>query len=494
MNRWMSANAPNSFKSDESFLKKLAVGAAGTKATMQRLHDLGFQPIELERGSSGFKIWKTIKIKRVRVPDILCLKSGWRFESRGKTKLEISMSHSKSDPNRAWDAGMREDDFVVVVLCEQASDSIVDWRAASPIHFIRVGDMKRAFTRELVRITVPKGVEEGSEIRVIWPSVAANEKAVVNQVTTTGLQLCAVEGGRPQRCVTARKCGALLPLCQVGDTVERHQIVAAVVPAVLQLQCPDDVGENFFKERLSSVALSERYGAAKALRFRGFQESRQALSERLADTVEDVYVRLEAAAALAARGFQEGWAFLTNSVASEFAQVQLETIIVLSEIRAPQSQELLIAALADRSRREEIRAGAAWALGEFHTDVAGRVLTETFDQASLDIKVEAARALLRIAPDLMPLLLDLIRSSPEARRDGLAWVLARQGDFDPAAIIRQPTDDNLRRWAGYILGYGKERFLETWVEAVCRSDPEVYFSASVLWQLLASWIHELKEY
>ena len=46
---------PNSFKSDESFLKKLAVGAAGTKATMQRLHDLGFQPIELERGSSGFQ-------------------------------------------------------------------------------------------------------------------------------------------------------------------------------------------------------------------------------------------------------------------------------------------------------------------------------------------------------------------------------------------------------------------------------------------------------
>ena len=91
---------------------------------------------------------------------------------------------------------MREDDFVVVVLCEQASDSIVDWRAASPIHFIRVGDMRQAFTRELVRITVPKGVEEGSEIRVIWPSVAANEKAVVNQVTTTGIQLCAVEGGR----------------------------------------------------------------------------------------------------------------------------------------------------------------------------------------------------------------------------------------------------------------------------------------------------------
>jgi hypothetical protein len=110
--------ANGSFKSDESFLQKLAVGAAGTKATIGRLTEMGFRPIELERGSSGFKIWKRIKIKRVRVPDILCLKSGLRFESRGKTKLEISMSHSRSDPNRAWDVGLAANDYVVVLLCE----------------------------------------------------------------------------------------------------------------------------------------------------------------------------------------------------------------------------------------------------------------------------------------------------------------------------------------------------------------------------------------
>src|SRR5437773_10580355 len=84
-----------SFKSDESFLQKLAVGATGTKATIEKLKGLGFEPIELERGSTGYKIWKKIKIKRVRVPDILCLRSGQRFESRGKTNLEISMSHSE---------------------------------------------------------------------------------------------------------------------------------------------------------------------------------------------------------------------------------------------------------------------------------------------------------------------------------------------------------------------------------------------------------------
>lgn len=485
---------PNSFKSDESFLKKLAVGAAGTKATMRRLDELGFKPIELERGSTGFKIWKTIKIKRVRVPDILCLKSGWRFESRGKTKLEISMSHSRSDPNRAWDAGMHAGDFVVVVLCEQSSDAIVDWRAASPIHFIRVGDMRKAFSRKQVKITAPKGVEEGSEVRVIWPSVAANEKSVVTQVTETGIQLRPVTGGRAQRCVTARKIGSLIRLCKAGDTVERNQIVAAVIPAVLRLECPKDVGETFFKEKLSSSALSERYAAAKALRFRGFKQSKKSLRERLTDLSEDIYVKLEAAAALASQGFQEGWEYLGTTLSSEFAQVQLETIIVLSEIKTPESQELLINALADNSRYEEIRAGAAWALGEFQTDAAGKALTDTFDQTSLDIKVEAARALLKIAPERIPLLLDLIRNSPKGRRDGLAWVLARHGEFDLEEIIKKPTDNNLRRWAGYILGYGKDRFLEDSIEAVFHSDPEVYFSATVLWQLLSSWVYDLEEY
>ena len=115
----------NNFKSDDSFLRKLAVGAAGTNVTIATLKSMGFKPIELERGSTGFKIWKKIKIKRVRVPDVLCLNTGLRFESRGKTKLEISMSHSLNDPKRSWDAGMRDDDLVSIVVFEQKEDSVM---------------------------------------------------------------------------------------------------------------------------------------------------------------------------------------------------------------------------------------------------------------------------------------------------------------------------------------------------------------------------------
>lgn len=142
---------PNNFKSDESFLSKIAIGAAGTNATIEALTAMGFRPIELERGSSGYKIWKKIKIKRVRVPDILCLRTGLRFESRGKTKLEISMSHSLNEPSRCWDVCMRTDDYVSIIRLEAVEDSIVDYRRISPVMFIRVSDMQAAFVAEDVK-------------------------------------------------------------------------------------------------------------------------------------------------------------------------------------------------------------------------------------------------------------------------------------------------------------------------------------------------------
>jgi hypothetical protein len=202
-----------SFKSDESFLQKLAVGATGTKATIEKLRELGYEPIELERGSTGYKIWKRIKIKRVRVPDILSLQSGQRFESRGKTKLEISMSHSLKDPYRAWDAGMRPDDHVAVLLCKQAGDSPVEWQPASPIHFIKVSDMREAVTRRHIQISKPKGVEEGSEIRMIWPCAIANEESWITEISEKSIKLKSKVSGVPQRCSLLRKNLSLLPLC-----------------------------------------------------------------------------------------------------------------------------------------------------------------------------------------------------------------------------------------------------------------------------------------
>lgn len=489
----------NNFKSDDSFLRKLAVGAAGTNTTIDRLKAMGFNPIELERGSTGFKIWKKIKIKRVRVPDILCLNTGLRFESRGKTKLEISMSHSLNDPKRAWDAGMRDDDFVSIVVFEQNDDSPIDLKQISPVHFISVKDMRKAFANKQVSITQPKGVEEGSEIRVVWTCASANQQSVVFAVEPGRLSLTPIPESRRQSVQLNRSKGkiTLLPQVKVNETVDANQIVAAVVPVYKALQPPKPVNEAFFKSKLASVNLSERYAAAKALRYRGYTTAKSTLNARMTDHDEDIYVQLEAAAALAAFGDQNGWAFMEDKLRGSAMTVpletQLETIIVASEIPDKRSEKLLIEVLQDSHRDDELRAGAAWALGQFASKKSATALVDTFNASPLEIKTEAARALLRIAEPQIPHLIDLLKNGEHDKRDGLSWVLARIGKFDPSSMV-VGADENLRIWMSYIIGYGKDKFVQNDVEAICKADPQVYFAASVLWQIVASWVNDLREY
>src|SRR5437016_2222864 len=155
---------PRAFKTDESFLQKIAIGATGTRRIFDDLRSAGHDPIELERSSMSFKIWKAIKIKRVRVPDILCLSCARRVESRAKTKLELSMSHSTSNPERGWDFGLDDRDWVAFVRCERTGDEPLDWSARSLVQYVPVSGMRAAWRAKQVRVSERKGAEEGFEI------------------------------------------------------------------------------------------------------------------------------------------------------------------------------------------------------------------------------------------------------------------------------------------------------------------------------------------
>jgi hypothetical protein len=120
-------------------------------------------------------------------------------------------------------------------------------------------------------------------------------------------------------------------------------------------------------------------------------------------------------------------------------------------------------------------------------------LVDTFDLNALDIKVEAARALFHIGESQKEHLLSLLKSISQNKRDGLSWALAKIGDFDISNLLNS-TDNDLRKWVSYIIGYGKNNFDEIYIEKICKSDHEIYFAASVLWQILASWINDLKEF
>ncbi|MGH9585202.1 MAG: hypothetical protein ACRD4O_19975 [Bryobacteraceae bacterium] len=154
----------------------------GSRAICNDLSSHGHQMVELERGSTGTKLWKEVKRKRVRIPDLVCVHCGQRAESRAKTKAELAMSHSATDQERAWDFGMIETDLIGFPVCEPIDEKYwsagrlqsdasywhernwVLWELKGRINYFRVG----AFRAVPPTKTDTKGVTEGSETSISW--------------------------------------------------------------------------------------------------------------------------------------------------------------------------------------------------------------------------------------------------------------------------------------------------------------------------------------
>ena len=101
------------------------MGAIGSRAVKDDLAAHGHAIVELERGSLEAKIWKGVKRKRVRIPDLVCSDCGQRIEVRTKSETKLSMSHSPTIPERRWDYGMVGDDLIATPICsEERTDDL----------------------------------------------------------------------------------------------------------------------------------------------------------------------------------------------------------------------------------------------------------------------------------------------------------------------------------------------------------------------------------
>jgi hypothetical protein len=166
----------------------------------------------------------------------------------------------------------------------------------------------------------------------------------------------------------------------------------------------------------------------------------------------------------------------------------------MSEIDDMRSEKMLITALLDEDRETEIRAGAAWGLGRFSSLEAVDALIRSFQFVDREIRTEAARALLSVAPRRMEDVLKHFIGSEPPSRDGIAWAMARVGQFDPVSLLDGEPDLNLRRWLAYIVGNRKESFDNVQMETLQEKDRDVFFAATVLWQIAESWTYKLTEY
>lgn len=116
--------------------------------------------VELERGSTDTKLWKEVKRRRVRIPDLVCVRCGQRVESRAKTNAELAMSHSVTDEARAWDFGMVDSDLIAFPICQAVEEQYwsagrlnsgasywhernwVRWRLAGKINYFRISPFR----------------------------------------------------------------------------------------------------------------------------------------------------------------------------------------------------------------------------------------------------------------------------------------------------------------------------------------------------------------
>lgn len=485
---------PKSFKTDESFLEKIAIGATGTRRTFEDLRNQGHDPMELERGSMSFKIWKAIKVKRVRVPDILCLRCARRVESRAKTRMEITMSHSASNPERGWDFGLEDSDMVALASCEKTGVGPLDWVASLLVQYVPVHALREAWRANAVRMERPKGAQEGFEIRATWPSAVAKTAGTVEEINFQAIRYRrAADNGRTSVRLQRGEV-TLRPLVAPGAGVQPSQIIASVVPVTDRFPCEGGATAEHYIGWLNSPSLSDRYAGVKALsRFRT-GGSTKALLERAQDAKEHIYVRVDAAAGLMRRENPAGREFLACTLHDEYLENRLEAAIVLGEVATLEATQLLIATLGDHEQHPEIRAGAAWSLGELGAHDALPSLVQSFSALDMPVKIEAARALAKLARRYLP---DVIRALPRGSHDeraGIAWALSKAGGFSVSQLLPTLGDEDVRQWVAYIIGTQHQDKILPGIEALAERDPQVYFAVTVLWKIIASWVYDLEEY
>ena len=351
------------FKADTSFLRFLSMGAVGVHRTMQRLRDRGFEPIELERYCCSNKIWTT-KVKRLRLPDLLCVRTGMRAEVRAKTDLKIRMSDALANPERAWDAGLRDDDIVALITCFDTDDGP---KPADDAVYFTVGALRASVDRS--RLGPPKSASEGAERDRTWPATVPTRDGTVLEVTDERLIVQknpdAERVARQQTYSLRGKSVYVSP----GDTFQAQTTILAGEPPALADLSAYLPRRYTPLDDLQADATVDRYAAAKALRFR--DEPRDHIIPALEDLIcreTEPRVALEAAGSAAALSSELGQEQITRFVweNNDRPDLRMEAVFILAEIGYSRfTREQLNLVLSDpRFEGDELRQAAVWELGK----------------------------------------------------------------------------------------------------------------------------------
>jgi hypothetical protein len=419
------------FKDDASFLRFVTMGALGAQRAAAALEAHGHRIVELERYCTSNKIWAT-KIKRLRVPDLLCIRCGRRFEIRAKTELAIRMSHSQGNPDRAWDAGMRDDDVIVFLRSETAPTA-----GAVCLNSFTVGDLRAC--QNLAKLGAPKSAGEGAERDLTWSAWVPGQDGYVEAIQGTQIKVLLANGRR--QTYSAKGKAIYVP---VGASFRGEEQIVAAVPACLApLDCQGDTWMPSLEPTLSS---GELFTSLKALAHRREPQLIQAITNICQH--DDQRIRLEALAALERHhggvGVPELSSILNRD--ADNAPWAMEAAFILEELATEASWAALEAG-ASTASHAEVRAVCIWALRRRTAGI--EKIVAAFEDRDSDVAVHAIVAAgTHVAVDAMVARLIESLNGLERAAACAARALTIVGSPAVAALLRATQDNSpAAKWA-----------------------------------------------
>ncbi len=491
------------FKPDASFFKKIVIGANGTQAICRNLSEKGHNMVELERGSTAAKLWKEVKRKRVRLPDLVCKNCGLRVESRAKTKPELSMSHSDTDMERSWDYGMLSNDLIAFPVSVAADEKLwtrghfkdsasywhernwAEWIVEGKINYFTVDSFRQHPPDSRVR----KGVTEGSELTLAWKAKFATCTSNVESVEDNKIKL-RPENGRLR--TLSLSLGIPVHVAE-GEQVEKYQVLASS-PIPLreeQLRCNRHFPDQFIQNSLQSRERTVRFTGVKLCRIHQLTDHRSLIKEIADDQQEDLYVRLEALAYLSSIRYASLQSLFDEYLNNIDDQIRLESVITIGETGIPEAVQLLGAILHDNQQPFYFRSAASWSLGNIGTDAAQKLLKTAFADINWDIREEALDALTSLGDVTHSVLLPGLKETNSDIAAGCAEAIRKIGIVTPELINELSTQLQGRtppQWVVWLAGIMTSQEMAETLDNMESLDPKVHYAISLLCSFTHSWI------
>ena len=469
------------FKEEADFARFVSMGAVGAAAVARHLsteHD--HRMIELERYAMANKVWQT-KVKRLRIPDLICVRCGLRVEARAKSRLGIVVSHSDA-PGRQWDAaGMRDGDLYAFL---RADLSTFPPETGLPCFFTTASLRS---TVDHARRSSPKAASEGSEVTLTWPCWVPSGSGRLTRLDGDGRIVYRDDRGRERKYWQWRKwSGERHTYLRPGERFEAGEtIVAGTVPTPERLDCPGDTLR--LEAAIAADNVTDRYAAIKVAGACQRLDLCNQLAYIASNHATDWRLRLEAAAALARLDEQNWTDALTEFAIAEDAtsEQRMEAVLALSEQPTRHAADALLGVAASADFPPELRAAATWGLGQGPAPRPTMLLKLVLD-SHVVVALHAIAAIDHLTAEAEATLVEWLLGADGRRGDVAAHLLARHRRIG-ALLDACEQGDQPRARALSALGQLPREAVR--LAAGPRLTPQVEAALQPMWHTQGTWLN-----